>query len=174
MPDGVDGGPEQEQVVESMQMRETKDLAATALSEPDEAYNNPEVAFLKQNWITDAIQKLEGPESAVISAADANISFPKQRAFLEAYLRHLGTPLKYDEIYNHVRTKGNNLPRIPEGQQLDFPTDPRVAWVERTGGRGMILTTTKIDGVQVELDAHRVADGPTAGWLHPVLHLSTK
>lgn len=173
MSDGVDGGPEQGQVVESMQMRETKNVAATALSEPDEAYNNPEVAFLKQNWITDAIQKLEGPERSVISAADANISFPKQRAFLEAYLKHLGTPLKYNDIYNLVRTKGSTLPRIPEGQQLDFPTDPRVAWVESTGGRGKLVSTTKIDGMQVVIDADKVADGPTTGLAHPVLYFST-
>lgn len=175
--DVADGGVEQGQVVESMQMGETRRAVIAALSEPDQAYDKEKFGALKQNWITEAVVKLQEPilgENGIVSfPTEANLSYPDQRAFVDAYLKHLGTPLQYNEIYNHVRTMGKNLPKIPNGQ-IDSPTDPRVAWVERSGGRGVILATTKIDGVQVELDAHRVADGPTTGWLHPVLHLSTK
>lgn len=162
---------------ESMQMGETKRALITALREPDAVYEIPENKSLKQNWIIEATGKLghpvEGDSTTVISFTDANLALQNERGFASAYLSHLGSSIDVMAL-KEIAGGQRKLPVIKR-EELDFPTEPRLAWVEDELGRRNLISTTKIDGVQVELDMHAISKGPeTTGVLHPILRLSTK
>lgn len=158
-------------------MTETKDVLMKALQEPDPVYEIPENKPLKENWITEAVDKLgqptEGASATVISFADANLALQNERGFAATYLRHLG--LNIDVMALKEIVSGQRKLPVLKRSELDFPTEPRLAWVEDELGRRNIISTTKIDGVQVELDMHAVGRGPeTTGMVHPIFRISTK
>ncbi len=168
---------EQASVKESMQMTETKDVLMKALQEPDPVYEIIENKPLKENWITAAVTRLgqavEGNSTTVISFTDANLALQNERGFASAYLKHLGSNIDVMTLKDIVG--GQRKLAVVKRAELDFPTEPRLAWVEDELGRRNLISTTKIDGVQVELDMHAIGKGPeTTGVLHPILRLSTK
>ncbi len=172
-----ESGVDQVEVVESMQMGETRRVLIEALSEKDSVYEIPENRDLKQNWIDEAIERLhkpiQGDLGKVVSHTDAHLSVHPERGFVAAYLGHLGSQVKVETIKDYLNGSVK-LRTIPD-DQIDSSETPNIFWIQGLGGDKKLASKTKIDGVTALLDMQGVGQGPeTMGVVHPILHIATK
>ena len=172
---------EQLQPQETGQLAETKHVLIQALSEPDPVYNMQGNRVLKEGWLDgtkELLKKPSDPEADTVwapSYTDAAVGMNEQRAFLGAYLNHLGSPLKYDYLPDLAgdRTK---IPSVPE-DQITNPREASLVWVtNEKGERKYLASKTKIDGVQILFDGSVInsAYADTPRTIRPILVVTTK
>lgn len=175
--DIADGGAEQGQVIESMQMRQKKDSVIKILSESDTVYDSDKNVELKESWIDFAKKQLlkptpEGQDTEMVaSILDASLGNQEQRGFVAAYLSHMGSSVDVARL-KEIVSEPNSTPTI-DSAQLYNPDLPNLFWVEDVAGRKKLFSATKLDGVKIELDMSGIGEGPdTTGLIHPILHIS--
>ena len=164
----------------STQFEDTRRITVQALSEPDAAYLFPENKLLKEKWLDQVKESLSSPTEdpsvktvRVNTFTDASLAFPPNRGFVAAFLHHMGTTLKIEDIQD-IATGAVQLPRINK-EEINGDREAGIVIVENAnGGIESLVTDTKIDGLRIIFDGSAIT-APTHAdrTVRPMLSIST-